>query len=153
MNFKGPRETDDAKQVQEYASVTKYMTKINNLYTFSPNQPIKEAIDTIIEKRISGGPVLDDDGNLVGMLSEKDCLKILVEGAYHNMPMVQRTVEDYMTSDLKTIQADKDVLDAANLFLNSFVRRFPVLDGKVLVGQISRRDILKAAQDIKKTHW
>lgn len=153
MNFKGHQETDDSKHVKEYEPITKYMTKSNYLQTFTPDQPIEEAIDIIVNKRISGGPVLDDDGKLVGMLSEKDCLKVLVEGAYHNMPMVQRTVADYMTKDVKTIPADKDVLDAANIFLNSFVRRFPVLDGTVLVGQVSRRDILRAAQEIQKTNW
>jgi len=153
MNFKGHQETDDTKHVKEYQPVTKYMTRVNHLHTFSPDQSIESAIEVIIGKKISGGPVLDGNGKLVGMLSEKDCLKVLVEETYHNLPMVQRTVAHYMSTEVKTISAEQDVVDAASLFLNSFVRRFPVMDGNVLVGQISRRDILKATQEMKKTNW
>ena len=134
-----------------YESVAKYMA--TNLYTFRPEQGIDEAIDVMLEKRISGGPVLDENGALIGMLSERDCLKIMVDAAYLNYPAGRGTVGDYMSTDVKTIDIDKDVLDAANMFLSGSVRRFPVVENGKLKGQISRRDIMKAARELKGTTW
>ena len=114
---------------------------------------IQEAIDIIIEKRISGAPVLDDNGKLVGMLSEKDCLRIIVDQAYHNLPIESKKVSDYMTAEVKTVSPEHDVVSAANLFLHTPIRRMPVVENGVLKGQISRRDILRAAKNFKVTTW
>lgn len=150
MNFTGKRE-EKSIDVMTYESVAKYMA--TNLFTFSPDQGIDEAIDIMLNKRISGGPVLDERGALVGMLSERDCLKIMVDAAYLNYPVGRGTVADYMSKDIKTIDISKDVLDAANMFLSGSVRRFPVVENGKLKGQISRRDIMKAARELKGTTW
>lgn len=150
MNFTGKRE-EKTTDVMKYESVAKYMA--TNLFTFSPEQGIDEAIDIMLEKRISGGPVLDSNGALIGMLSERDCLKIIVDAAYLNYPSGRSKVADYMSTDVKTIEIDKDVVDAANLFLSGSVRRFPVVENGKLKGQISRRDIMRAAKELKSTNW
>ena len=97
-----------------YESVANYMA--TNLVTFSPSQGINEAIDIMLEKKISGGPVLDENGALVGILSERDCLKNMVDAAYLNYPSGKGIVGEYMSTDIKTIDISKDVLDAANMF-------------------------------------
>ncbi|MEL6556648.1 MAG: CBS domain-containing protein [Bacteroidota bacterium] len=150
MNFTGKRE-EKSTEVMNYESVAKYMA--TNLFTFRPEQGIDEAIDIMLEKRISGGPVLDEYGALIGMLSERDCLKIMVDAAYLNYPAGRGTVGDYMSKEVKTIDINKDVLDAANMFLSGSVRRFPVVENGKLKGQISRRDIMKAARELKGTTW
>lgn len=150
MNFTGKRE-EKSTDVMNYESVAKYMA--TNLFTFRPEQGIDEAIDIMLEKRISGGPVLDEYGALIGMLSERDCLKIMVDAAYLNYPAGRGTVGDYMSTEVKTIDINKDVLDAANMFLSGSVRRFPVVENGKLKGQISRRDIMKAARELKGTTW
>ena len=120
-----------------------------DLITFSPDTDIMTAIDTILGKEISGAPVVDADGKLVGILSEKDCLRISMEGAYGTNPSGRGTVADFMSHDVKTISDDKDVVEAAHQFINSHFRRFPVVDSEgKLVGQISRRDILRAIKKI-----
>jgi CBS domain-containing protein len=151
MNFTGKRQETDVKEPQKYESVAKYMAR--DLITFAPDQPISEAIDIMLEKRISGGPVLNDKGELIGMLSEKDCLKIIVDRAYHNHPNQKSEVQDYMSKVVATIDIDKDVLDVANMFLSTNYRRFPVVDKGVLKGQVSRRDIMRATRDLKGTSW
>lgn len=108
----------------------------------------------MLDKRISGGPVLNDAGELVGMLSEKDCLRIIIDSSYHNQPNHEGKVKNYMSRTVKTMDVDKDIFDVANEFLTTHFRRFPVIDAKgVLKGQISRRDIMKAARDLKGTTW
>lgn len=127
-----------------YPSVTKFMA--TKLITFSPDTDIRDAIDTILKRKISGAPVLDKNGKLVGMLSEVDCLKILLDGHYNEDPSEWKTVADYMSQDVKTISADKTVLDAAYEFVHSGMKRLPVVDNGRLVGQISRIDIVAAIQ-------
>jgi CBS domain-containing protein len=153
MNFTPRKAEDESKtaRIIKYDSVTKYMAK--DLITFRPEQDIYEAIDLMLQHKISGAPVLDVNGKLVGLLSEKDCLRVMISSAYHNEPVGIRHVSDYMTINVATISPDKDVLDVANLFLSSNYRRFPVVENGKLLGQVSRRDILKAAKDLKTNTW
>jgi len=150
MNFTGKR-AETQEQGETYESVAKYMAR--DLITFDPKQPIHEAIDIMLEKRISGGPVLNEDDELIGMLSEKDCLKIIVDRAYHNQPNQKSMVEDYMTGLVATIDIDKDVVEVANMFLSTNYRRFPVVEKGKLKGQVSRRDIMRATRELKGTTW
>jgi CBS domain-containing protein len=129
------------------------MVQAKDLVTFSPDQTIQEVIDIIIEKRISGAPVLDTQRKLVGIISEKDCLRIIVDQAYHNLPIEPKKVSDYMTVNVKTLSSESDVVEAANEFLNTPIRRLPIIEKGVLIGQVSRRDILKASKNISPTTW
>ncbi|MFM8914129.1 MAG: CBS domain-containing protein [Flammeovirgaceae bacterium] len=156
MNFKPEMKSKEqlaAEQSTSFELVTKYMVSAGDLITFRPDQSIESVIDVIIEKGISGAPVLDDKRKLVGIISEKDCLRIIVDQAYHNLPSSSRVVSDYMTAKVKTLGSSSDIVEAANEFLTSPVRRLPIVDNGVLVGQISRRDILKAYKNIKSTTW
>jgi CBS domain-containing protein len=132
-----------------YESVLDYMVQMKNLICFRPDQDINEVIEIIIDKKISGGPVLDENQNLVGIISEKDCLRIIVDQAYHNLPYSGPKVSDYMTKKVKTLSYDSDIVAAATEFLNTPVRRLPVVKDGKLMGQVSRRDILRAAKNIK----
>lgn len=152
MNFTGKKEpstTVEAKKV--YEPITNYMTK--NVITFDPDQSIYDAIDIMLEKRISGGPVLNSSGDLIGMLSEKDCLKIMVDAAYHNQLNNDGVVKHYMSTQIATVDISKDVVDVANMFLSSNFRRYPVVENGKLKGQVSRRDVMKAASKLRGTTW
>jgi CBS domain-containing protein len=155
MNFKPAMKSKEelAAGQPKYESVTEYMVGVSNLITFTPDQTIQEVIDTIINKGISGAPVLDKDRKLVGIISEKDCLRIIVDQAYHNLPTSDRKVSDYMTAQVKVLSSNSDVAEAANEFLRSPIRRLPIVENGVLIGQVSRRDILKAAKKISQTTW
>ena len=119
---------------------------VRDVVTFSPDTDVMDAISVLVEHAISGAPVVDDHGNLVGILSEKDCLKIALEAGYYG----ERAgpVEQYMTRKVDTFEADTPIADVARLFIESNRRRYPVLDGTRLVGQISRRDVLHAIRDL-----
>jgi predicted transcriptional regulator len=134
----------------QHQTIEKYMVPLSNIVTFSPDQPIQDVIATIISKKIAGAPVLDDQQHIVGMISEKDCLRLVVDQAYHNMPAETRRVSDYMTPKVQTLPRTTSILEAANEFLNSPIRRFPIVENGMLIGQVSRRHILRAAQDIIK---
>ena len=121
-------------------SIKEFMAK--QLITFQSDTPIETAMESFLENKISGAPVLDNQGNLVGVLSEKDCMKTLFESSYYNN--LGGFVREYMSTDLKTINIHDTLSNVADEFIKSRFRRFPVMEGDKLVGQISRRDILRA---------
>jgi CBS domain-containing protein len=133
----------------QYETIEKYMVPLSKIITFKPDQPIQDVISTIITKKIAGAPVLDDQQRLVGIISEKDCLRIIVDQAYHNLPAETRKVSDYMTVKVQTLSPKTNVVEAAVEFLNSPIRRFPIVENGMLIGQVSRRHILRAAQNLQ----
>jgi len=128
----------------EKPTVASYMA--TDLHTLSPDADIRDAVDFLLEHRISGAPVIDAEGALVGVISEKDCLRLLATGDDHQR--ASGVVADFMTREPATIPSTMDVYFAAGVFLTRPYRRFPVVDDGKLVGQVSRRDILKAIQTL-----
>lgn len=116
------------------------------LVTFKPDMDVLDAIHKLVHHRIAGAPVVNDQGELVGMLSELDCLKIALNAGYYGD--WGGPVGDYMTPNVESVDADMNIIDLAQKFLNSGFRRFPVLRNNRLVGQISRRDVLRALSEL-----
>ena len=157
MNFKPKfekkNEQDSAgNTVKSYDAISKYMAK--DLITFTAEMEITEVIDTLLKNGISGGPVLNEKKEIIGVIDDKDCLHVIVDSAYHNLPIRKRIVSSYMTDVYKRIHFDSDIVDVANIFLSTNFKRLLVVDfnGK-LKGQISRGDILRAIQDVNRTNW
>lgn len=123
-------------------SVRDFMAK--DLIVFKPSDDIYKAIDTLVKAEISGAPVVDEDGKLVGIISQKDCLRILANGVFHNAPAGE--VRQYMTEAVMTIEPEMDIFTVVDIFLNTVYRRLPIVEDGVVVGQVSRRDILRAIQ-------
>ena len=126
--------------MKNIALVSDYMAR--DLITLSPGMEINHAMNLLLDHRISGAPVLDEAGALVGMLSKKDCLRAAMEASYYRD--WGATVEKHMSTVVETLDAGTDILTATNAFLNSIYRRFPVMENGRLVGQISRADALRA---------
>ncbi len=112
------------------------------LLTLKSETEILDAVAFLLKHKISGAPVVDNDKHLVGVISEKDCLNLLAKGVRGNVP--HGSIAEFMTTEVETISPDMDLYYAAGLFLKRNYRRFPVVEDGVLVGQISRRDILRA---------
>lgn len=117
--------------------------------TLSPETHLFAAIDVLLVNRISGAPVADALGNLVGVLSESDCLKGILNEAYFEETC--GTVKSLMSEVVETIDADADILKAAAHFVERGRRRLPVTERGRLVGQISRRDLLRALKAYNNT--
>lgn len=112
------------------------------LITFTPQTNIHEAIRVLLDHRISGAPVVDATGALVGVLSKKDALKIVLSAQYHGDR--GGPVSEFMSAPVQTLAPDLDLVSAAQHFINSAFRRFPVVQDGRLVGQVSRCDVLQA---------
>ena len=113
-----------------------------HLVTFRPDDNIFQAMDTLLDHSISGAPVVNADGRLVGMLSEVDLIAVVLQGSYYEQ--AQGLVQDYMKAPVDTVEAEMDIYSLAERFIHERRRRYPVLHEGRLVGQISRRDVLRA---------
>jgi predicted transcriptional regulator len=121
-------------------TVASYMAK--NIVTLKKETEILAAINQLLSHRITSAPVLDDDGTLLGVFSEKNCIKVALETVYNKG--ITGNVSDYMRKDIEHISTDASIIDLAEKFENSPIRSYPVYDGDTLVGMISRADILRA---------
>lgn len=122
-----------------------------NLISFSPETQLFDAIRALQEYGISGAPVVDAEGRLLGMLSELDCLKAILTQTYHEEEMGSGGhVADYMTPRVDTVPYDADLTEVSRRFMELGRRRLPVVHLGKLVGQISRRDVLRAVEEFAK---
>ena len=149
-SFQGEREPQK-KVKQPTVLVKDIMT--NNLVLFTIEQSIHEVMNAFIKNKISGGPVVDDRGKLIGVISEADCMKEISDSRYFNMPILDKTVGHFMTKEVETLPASMTLFDAASKFHDTSRRRFPVLENNKLVGQVSRKDVVIAAINLKSQSW
>tara|TARA_B100001029_G_C15062073_1_gene459397 strand:- start:357 stop:821 length:465 start_codon:yes stop_codon:yes gene_type:complete len=124
-----------------------------NLIVFKPEETIHEVMKKFIKYRISGGPVVNEKGDLIGVISEADCMKEVSESRYFNLPILDKSVSNFMTTNVDTIDASKTIFEAASNFFKTSRRRFPVMEKNKLVGQISRKDIVIATLNMKSNTW
>lgn len=151
INFQGKRNKTISKPAEQIL-VSDYMT--TKLITFQPAQTIHDVIATLIKDKISGGPVVNDKNELIGIISETDCIKHISDSKYYNMPMDNsHSVANNMVSEVETIDKNMNIFDAATKFINSGRRRFPIIENGKLIGQISQKDVLKAALKMKGNSW
>ena len=126
--------------------VKDYMT--TNVISFKADQLVIDAMKTLLKNRISGAPVVDDEGKLIGVLSEGDCLKEVIKGRYHNTLNDPGTVGEHMTKNVTTIDAELNIFEAAHFFLDRKFRRFPVVNEGKVVGLFTQTDVMKAVNDL-----
>ncbi len=114
--------------------------------TFAPDMDLLEAARMLLDRRASGAPVVDALGNLVGMLTERDYLNAVLSATYHRDS--GGSVDDYMTRDVQTVDAEESLMDVATRFVEAKHRSYPVMEDNRLVGVISRHDVIRAMFDL-----
>ena len=112
--------------------------------TLHPDTKILDAINFLLRNRVTGAPVISDFGELVGIVTETDCLKLIAKGLEAHI--AQGPVSNFMSTEVKTTQPHMDIYYAAGLFFQYDFRRFPVVAEGKLVGAITRFDILRAIE-------
>lgn len=114
--------------------------KKREIITVSPSTLIDDAMDLLISNKIGCLPVIEENGRLLGILSDKDIFKKLYEtkGDYHSLK-----VEDVMTTALVVGLPDDDISYIAGVMDKNWIRHVPIVEGEKLIGLVSQRDILK----------
>ena len=116
--------------------------------TLSPDDDIYRAMDLLLKKKLSGAPVIDESKHLVGILSEKDCLRVVAAEAFESLP--KGKVSDYMTKEVVTLSPRSTIYDVVDRFLRSSFRRLPVVDEReAFVGVVSRTRVVKTIASMK----
>ncbi|MHC4959344.1 MAG: CBS domain-containing protein [Planctomycetota bacterium] len=124
---------------------------VRDLITVAPDLPALEAIAVLCHRDISGAPVVGPRGELLGLLSEHDCLRALANAEYHEDGEAQiLVVSDLMTRMSHTIPPDTDLYAIAAKFVTLRVRRLPVVENGRLLGQVSRRDVLEGVLALRR---
>jgi len=121
-----------------------------NLITLNPDQDIYDAMQTLIHHHISGAPVVDENKALIGIISEKDCLKVFSKSAFVDEGHPPGQVSDYMSEEVITCHRLDDLFIICDRFFEHSFRRLPVVEDDKLVGLISRRDVLMGCLKVLK---
>jgi predicted transcriptional regulator len=124
--------------------VRDYMT--TKLVTFTPSMEVMAAVNLLVKHGIAGAPVVDQDGKVVGMLSERDCLQIAFVAAQESC--VAGPVSQFMSNKVETVDPEMNLTQLASMFTHKPWRRYPVLENGKLVGQISRSDVMRAINSL-----
>lgn len=123
--------------------VDKIMTK--DVLCVHPETNIFEAMKILVDKGISGLPVVDKDDVLVGIISEKDMLKILLSDVIKQNDVVG----DYMTKNVISFMPSSSAVEICEFFMDSPIRRVPITENNKIKGVVSRRDIVKLILKIR----
>lgn len=118
-----------------------------SLVTFSPDMDVLTAIQRLLETGMSAAPVLDRLGNLVGILSEKDCMKVALSAGYHGE--WGGKVSQFMSPHVVSVDADESILEVARKFLESPYGLYPVVRDNRVIGHITRAHVLSAIDSMR----
>lgn len=126
------------------ARVGDFMT--SDVIVLAPETNVHDALRVLVAHDISGAPVVDARGEVVGMLTGRDVIVAIFHASYHKD--LGQPVTEYMSRTVQTVDAEMDVMEVIELFMKSPFRRFPVMSGTRLVGLISRHDVLRAIEEL-----
>ena len=130
-------------------AVRDYMTR--DVVTLKPDMDVLQAIAILLKHNISGAPVVGPGGELLGMLTERDCMRVGLDAAFHQQS--GGTVADYMATDVITVSAEESIVDTVRRFYDGYYLRYPVVDSSGLVGVISRSDLMRVIGEYWAVAW
>lgn len=134
-----------AESHQHIPQVHEFMNR--NVITLRPETPVFDAIEYLLQKRISGAPVVDSENRYLGTFSEKTAMQVIINAVYEGVP--GSNVQRYMNIDRnRLIDRNASLRDASQIFLQTPYRRLPVLNNEKLEGQVSRRDVLRTEYEV-----
>ena len=109
-----------------------------NVVTTSKDMVLTDVIALLLRWQISALPVVDDDNHLIGIVSEIDLVNMTFDGNARDT-----TVEEVMTTEIVSFGPEAELAELVHSFSKNHLRRVPIVNGKKVVGIISRRDILR----------
>lgn len=117
---------------------------VTDFNVLRPDDDMYSAVKLLVHKEVPAAVVLDKRDKLVGLLSETDCVKVVLDASYNERPPGK--VEEYMTTTMDTINVDATLIDTAEIFKTKTYRMYPVMDHGRLVGVVTRRRVLRATE-------
>ena len=118
-----------------------------NPITIEKSAPIYDAMKLLVERQVTGLPVVDADGALVGIITEKDMLRLLYE-----RDVSDSAVSDFMTSNAVTFSPEDSIVDVCECLIQNNFRRVPIVENGKLAGIISRADIIRYILEVRRVN-
>ena len=118
---------------------------VTDVITTKKQTPVYQAIAAMVENNITGLPIINDDGTIAGIFSEKEVLTLL-----YSVEDVDAKIEDYMTKNPITFGPEDDIVEIIDCFVKSDFHRVPIVDKGRLIGIVSRKDIIQYILKIRK---
>lgn len=131
--------------MESLPKISEYMDTV--VPTLDPETKVLKAVDFLLDRQVTGAPVVDSGGKLVGIITETDLLKLVTEGI-EGEPPTGATVAEFMTTDVITVPPSVDIYYVAGMFLANKFRRLPVVEGGKIVGAITRYDLLRVIRKL-----
>lgn len=131
--------------MDSFPKISEYMDTA--VPTLTPETQIMDAVDFLLSHKVTGAPVVDSNGKLVGIVTETDLLKLLTEGI-QGEPPTKATVAEFMTTDVITVSPEVDIYYVAGTFLANKFRRLPIVEDTKIVGAITRFDLLRVVRTL-----
>ena len=119
--------------------VRDYMSR--KIATLKPDMEILTAVHTLLGYRVSGAPVVDATGRVIGVLTERDCMKVVFRAAYHQD--WGGPVREFMDAKAMSIEAGTPLVEIPEFVMSHPHALYPVVKNNRLIGQVTRRDIMK----------
>jgi CBS domain-containing protein len=138
------------ESVDSLPKISEFMDQV--VPAIGPDMQIMKAVDFLLRHRVTGVPVVDSDGGLLGIITETDLLKLVTEGI-QGQPPTEATVAEYMSTDVVTVPPTMDIYYVAGIFLKNKFRRLPVVEDGKIVGAITRFDLLRVVQALSAMSW
>jgi CBS domain-containing protein len=114
----------------------------HDVITVTPESEMTRLVQLLVEKDISGVVVVSEDAEVVGIVTERDCIAVMTSSGYFDQ--LGGPTRDFMSTPVITVSPDDNLIDIAVRMTNSKYRRYPVVQNGRLIGIISRRDVLRA---------
>ncbi|EQC43925.1 CBS domain-containing protein [Bacteriovorax sp. Seq25_V] len=139
-------------ELDEQARICAGDILLKSALTLTKEMSISDACSLIDKHKASGAPVVDSAGRLLGFLSQKDCLKYILDMKYYNGG--PKRVEDFMSKTVMTVHKEETILYLAELFLKNNYQMYPVVDTEgFLLGVVTRSELFSRINKLSQTTW
>ena len=110
--------------------------------SFQADTNLLQVVDQLLAAKVSGAPVIDSEKRVIGFISEQDCIKEILQGAFYcEDPPVAAKV---MSTQVLSFGPDASIVEVAQIIIEQRPKNYPVIDNGKLVGMITRREVLMA---------
>jgi len=114
---------------------------------FTPDTPIEKVVSDLLKYHLVGAPVLNEKQNLIGFITEQNCIKEMLNDSYYDQDHL--VAKDIMRNNPLSVSPKDNIITLAEAMINKRPKLYPVVENNKVIGIISRRDVLNALYKVR----